>query len=245
VIVSAAVVPGPPLLAPQLGGADGNAEDLRRACLEAVAHAIADEPDLVAVVGAAATSAVWPSDAQVDLAGYGVAVPPTAHVAPLSVGMACLLLDTLAHPGRRLIRTIAIDAPLDECRALASVVGHAARRVGLIVVADGSARRTVKAPGYFDERAESYDARVEQAISSGDLTALHDLDPTLAAELMASGWAALQVLAFAVESARSTLYYTGAPFGVGYLAAELHPGKSARSGSIMGSDPHASMHQER
>jgi aromatic ring-opening dioxygenase LigB subunit len=106
---------------------------------------------------------------------------------------------------------------------VAQELGAAADRVGLLVVADGSARRSLKAPGYFDERAEPYDSAVEQAIASGDLGALRALHPELARELMVSGWAALQVLAaaFGADRPRTTVHYADAPFGVGYLVATI------------------------
>ncbi len=90
-------------------------------------------------------------------------------------------------------------------------------------MADGSARRTLKAPGYLDARAEPYDEAVRDAVSTGELARLHALDPALAQELMASGWAALQVLAACVSSHRphTTVHYADAPYGVGYLVASL------------------------
>jgi len=229
VILAAAVVPGPPLLAPALGGGDVTVVELRRACIDALSDALGDGPELVAVVGGAASSATWPDDARADLASYGAAMDPPAHPAPLSVGMGCLLLDAVGYHGPRLIRTVAVDSTMDECRAVAADVAHAAGRVCLVVVADGTARRTPKAPGHLDERAERYDAAVERAVATGDLAALLDLDPTLAAELLASGWAPLQVLAFALHSPQSTIHYCAAPFGVGYLAATLTPRLAGRS----------------
>ena len=104
-------------------------------------------------------------------------------------------------------------------------LSNSAARVGLLVIADGTARRTKKAPGYFDERAGPFDAEIERAIASGDLAAIHALNPTFARELMATGWSALQVLAGAFHDRRvnTKTVYAGAPFGVGYLVAVLTP----------------------
>jgi aromatic ring-opening dioxygenase LigB subunit len=93
--------------------------------------------------------------------------------------------------------------------------------VALLVMGDGSACRTVKAPGYLDERAEAYDAAVAAALGGADTAALAALDAELSAALKASGRAPWQVLAGAAEGADvgGELLYDEAPYGVGYFVA--------------------------
>ena len=89
----------------------------------------------------------------------------------------------------------------------------------LLVVADGSARRTEKAPGHLDPRAEAFDASVGDVLRSGDPSRFSDLDPVLGADLLASGvpvWRSLTALEGRFEA---QLLYEGAPFGVGYVCA--------------------------
>ena len=95
----------------------------------------------------------------------------------------------------------------------------------MLVMGDGSARRTLKAPGYLDPRAEALDSAVESAIRTGDLDALQQLDPILARELMVTGRPAWQVLSGAWHSSRprTEILYCDAPFGVGYLVAQVRP----------------------
>jgi hypothetical protein len=90
---------------------------------------------------------------------------------------------------------------------------------------DGSARRTLKAPGYLDERASAFDAEVERAVRAGDLGALQRLDQRLAHDLMATGRPAWQVLsgAWPGQDNDAEVLYCDAPFGVGYLVAYLRP----------------------
>jgi hypothetical protein len=225
VITAAALCAGPPLLVPGLSGADPAAAALREASRAAVAELVATAPDLVAVVGPAAQDAVWPAAARPDLARYGAVENGASPVAPLSVGLGAMLLDGAGYTGPMLLRSVGEQASLARCRAVAAEVVAAAARVGLLVIADGSARRTLKAPGYFDERAEPYDEQVRQAVATGELTALHALDPVLARELMAPGWPALQVLAaaFGVHRPQATVHYADAPYGVGYLVATITP----------------------
>ena len=93
----------------------------------------------------------------------------------------------------------------------------------MLVMGDGSARRTVSAPGHLDERAVPFDDAVERAVRDGDLAALAALDPGLAHELMVTGRPAWQVLAGAwgPEKPATEVLYVGAPFGVAYLVARF------------------------
>jgi hypothetical protein len=93
--------------------------------------------------------------------------------------------------------------------------------VALLVMGDGSACRTLKAPGYLDARAAGFDAESARALGAADLAALRALDAGLARELRAGGRAPWQVLAGAAEDAAlgGSLLYDDAPYGVGYLVA--------------------------
>jgi hypothetical protein len=216
-LTAAVVCPGPPLLVPELSGADPAAAELRTAGITAVQAMLASFPDTVAVVGPAQRSQSWPPDARAGLGAYGRS--GSGAGAPLSVGLGAWLLDQAQCETDRLMWSVGAADWNAAAAALAQIPG----RLGLLVIADGSARRTVKAPGYIDDRAGPYDESVRVAVSSGDLAALRDLDPDLARQLMAPGWPALQVLAELAGDDRphATVHYCDAPFGVGYLVATL------------------------
>ena len=93
--------------------------------------------------------------------------------------------------------------------------------VGLLVVGDGSARRTEKAPGFFDSRAAAFDSSVAEALRSGDPAALAAIDEQLGAELLAGGLAAWRAAAVHARGRRwdATLLLDEAPHGVGYFVA--------------------------
>lgn len=94
----------------------------------------------------------------------------------------------------------------------------------LLVVANGSATRTEKAPGYLDPRAEAFDEELRQAILAADPVRLRALDPALAEELWADV-AALGALADAVEPGTDVrIDYDQAPFGVQYWVARFGAG---------------------
>lgn len=86
---------------------------------------------------------------------------------------------------------------------------------GLLVVANGSATRTEKAPGHLDDRSAAFDAAIGTALAAGDTAALADLDLALATELWAPDAPSLASLAsFAVQQAQ--VDYDDAPYGVQY-----------------------------
>lgn len=90
----------------------------------------------------------------------------------------------------------------------------------VVVSADGSATRTEKAPGFFDERAAEFDRAIETALSAGDAQALAKIDPELADELWCRGVPAFHRMAALMPHPTSTtLTYADSPYGVAYWVA--------------------------
>ncbi|KJY34603.1 class III extradiol dioxygenase subunit B-like domain-containing protein [Streptomyces sp. NRRL S-495] len=220
-LVAAAVCPCPPLLVPEVAaGASAELDPLRAACDEALGAVLAAGPDLLVVVGTGPEAEVWTEGGAGSFHRYGVplvaALPggraegpelsPALTVGAWLLGRAGATLPTHAC-------AVPADAPADRMLGLGQGLAGLADRVGLLVMGDGSACRSLKAPGYLDERAEGYDAALARARQA--------LDPGLAAELKAEGRAPWQVLAGAAEGAGLTarLGYQDAPYGVGYLVA--------------------------
>ena len=226
-LVAAAVCPHPPLLVPGVGaGASGELDDLRAACDAAVRDLLAAEPSLVVAVGGAEAVGPFPPGAWGDLSAYGVRLPvgsgegrPTL---PLALMIGSWLLDR-ADVGERemLLFGVERDTAPARCLALGAALADRGDRVALLVMGDGSARRSVKGPGYLDADAEPFDTEVEAALRTGDPEALVALDPDRAARLLAAGRAPWQVLAGAARGAawRAEVSWSGAPYGVTYLVA--------------------------
>lgn len=91
------------------------------------------------------------------------------------------------------------------------------RPAPILVIGNGSARRTEKAPGHLDPRAASFDADLGRVLTSPDPAALAAIDPDLARELWADigslTWLGEEVL---TGSERVTVDYDDDPFGVKY-----------------------------
>jgi aromatic ring-opening dioxygenase LigB subunit len=116
---------------------------------------------------------------------------------------------------------VSADADADRCKSLGATLADRAHRVALLVMGDASARRSLKGPGYLDDRAPSYDASVTRALAAADTDALLALDPALSADLLVAGRASWQVLAGAAEGATwsARVTFDEAPYGVTYLVA--------------------------
>lgn len=236
-LVAAAVAPCPPVLVPEVAsGAAAELDDLRAACGAAIAVLAAARPDLLVAVGPGDEpgEVAHPQGAAGSFRSFGVELDvalgrPAASAAegpgrtlPPSLAVAAWLLDRggwCAAPVAGL--AVGERLPTADCLAAGRRLAGSAARVALLVMGDGSACRTAKAPGYLDERAAAFDARVAGALAAADPAELAALDPGTAAELQAAGRAPWQVLAGAAQGVRPTgeLLYDQAPYGVGYHVA--------------------------
>jgi hypothetical protein len=233
-LVAAAACPCPPLLVPEVAaGAAPEMDAARSACADALGVLAAARPDLLVVVGPAEQSGrgSFPQGTSGSFRGFGVDVEVRLGPAEDTVS-GRELPPSLAVGAWLLERTGWADAPIEglgvgeplapeRCIAVGREIGARAGRVALLVMGDASACRTVKAPGYLDERAAPFDAEVARALGAADVAAVQALDAELAYELKASGRAPWQVLAGAAEGANlgGALLYEDAPYGVGYVVA--------------------------
>lgn len=87
---------------------------------------------------------------------------------------------------------------------------------GVLVVGNGSAKRTAQAPGHLDERAAVFDDDLRRALLEPLPAALRAVDTDLAAQMWADV-GALPVLAdLLTAGATAEVLYDDAPFGVQY-----------------------------
>jgi hypothetical protein len=216
-LVGAAVCPHPPILVPDVAsGAAHELDALRDACDEAVGRLLRTDPTVVAVVGRAPAAGVVRGTAG-SFGGFGVplVVGVGQPTLPLALTLGCWLLDRVEWGGERAYYGVTDD---DQTRVLDS------DRLALLVMGDASARRSERAPGYFDPRAELHDAAVVDALRSGP-EAVAALDRDLSSQVLAAGWPAWQALAQAAagQSWNCEVLYDDAPYGVGYVVASWLP----------------------
>ncbi|MFK0070947.1 class III extradiol dioxygenase subunit B-like domain-containing protein [Streptomyces sp. NPDC091046] len=233
-LVAAAVCPCPPLLVPEVAaGAAPELDAARAACTDALGVLAASRPDRLVVVGPAHSAGpeAYPRGAHGSFRGFGVdlevylgADSGDADGTELPYGLAvgAWLLGRTGWAGFP-VDGIGVGDELsaERCAGLGREIAARAGRTALLVLGDASACRTLKAPGYLDERAAPFDAEVGRALAAADPAALAALDVALARELKVSGRAPWQVLAGAAQGAdlAGALLYEDAPYGVGYAVA--------------------------
>jgi hypothetical protein len=223
-LAAAAFAPSSPLLVPEIaGGAAAELQDVRTACDAAVSGLWAADPDLVAVVAVGGRTGEVPPPYRGSFAPWGVPIDVSLSVdragqdhdeLPLAALLGLWLLARHEPVGPVRVWTVDPAAEPADCAALGRAI-TADGRVALLVLGDGAARHAA------DPRAESFDAAVLEALVDVDTARLLELDPGLAATLLATGRAPLQVLAGAAgaQKLRSHVRYAAKPYGVGYFVA--------------------------
>lgn len=197
------------MLVPEVAqGAAAELDGLRAACDAAIGELLALGPDHVVVLGDGPADRYWDHHAGGTLAPWGVDVRAGGSTddLPLGLTIGAWLLDRNGWTGSRAYATGDIDPR---------------GRTAVLVMADGSAKRSIAAPGYFDDRAEGFDASISAALAAGDAHTLEVLDEVLAAELWCGGARPLKHLGHMAKGApvEARLRYDEAPFGVGYFVA--------------------------
>jgi hypothetical protein len=213
---------------------DAQLRELRSACRAAVATLAAARPDLIVVVGAAASAAVYAETAAGSLRPFGVPFTTGAGeaVLPLPLTVGAWLVRQLpagqqaAQPAgpqqwRLHLEAVGQSLPSAPCRRLGAALAGLAPRVAMLAMGDGPARRAAGVHGAPDPLADDYAVEAAAAVASADTERLARLDPAADAELMVSGRPAWQVLAGAAEDGqmRGQLTFAAAPLDVAYLVA--------------------------
>ncbi|WP_375486393.1 hypothetical protein [uncultured Jatrophihabitans sp.] len=219
-----AFCPQAPVLVPDLArGAAPELEELRAACRTAIRRLAAPGRQLV-VLGGGERNASFEPSSRGSFAGFGLDLEvslgsdepgPTELPPSLTVG-AWLLRDALGPGSGAVGHSVGDPAALPT-----DWEERHGDDVGVLVLGDGSARRSLKAPGYLDERAGRVDAWIAETLGAGKGWRLHRSLIDDDDELLISGLAVWDELSWTVEPVEweAELLYDGAPYGVGYFVA--------------------------
>lgn len=248
-LVSAALLPNPPVLVPEVAaGAAHELAGLRAACAQALDAVLAASPDVVIVIGDGNVRASCPAGSTGTFAGFGVPLEvrlpgvSTTSVAAdgasdgdgdgelsLSLKVAAWLMEQCgpwpAARGEAIPRSMGAD----EASALGRGFSVEADRVAIVAMGDGSAAMSVKAPAHLVEGAAEWQRTVTKALGHADLAAIAAITAADADLFAAAGRQSWQVLAGAAQDVgrdagqggtwRAELLADEAPYGVGYVVA--------------------------
>ena len=241
-ITGVAFVPSTPLLVPEVSaGASPELDDVRAACDRALGRLLDTDPDRIVVVGAGRETREHRAGTG-SLRGFGVAFdvaldpssPATTRATgsgttssgelPLSLTIGAWLLERVDWRGERAALELDERASQATLAAVATALAGEPFRSALLVVADGSAARSVKAPASLHPDAEAFDATVATALASGRPSDLTAVSRERATAVSAAGWPAWFVAATTAAVSHDGPWLAQvdtdvAPYGVGYFVA--------------------------
>ena len=227
-IVGAVFIPSPPLLLADVD-VEGLLDDVRAASIELLSELLPDAQQIIAIGSADET--VWFDEGGIGTSrGLGgradYAIGSGTAVLPLPLTIAAFVLQaagadqatvalsvgrTTSHADRGLLAKGLIERSADVATVL-------------LVVGDGSATRTEKAPGYIQPDALNFDSVVSAALAAADFQTLAEIPQEQADRLWCQGLPAWQVAALACQHLKQgELILETAPFGVNYLVASWRP----------------------
>ncbi len=224
-----AFCPCAPVLVPDVAqGAAPETAEVLAACDTAVAwlDSTTAPTGPVLVVGPGPVELHLDGTAGGTLAGFGVPVQagdPRSTELPLALTIGAWLLDRagVAHE-RRGYLAVAQDGSAPGAASTSAL----ATAPTVLVMGDGPARLSDRAPGGLDPEAAVLDAQIAAALGSGDPSALASLDAEVGARLLAAGTPAWRAVGAALSEAHgaerrwdATVAAHRAPYGVSYLVA--------------------------
>jgi hypothetical protein len=214
-ISAVAFCPHPPLLLPGIAaGAEIETQSLRFACDRALGRLFETSPSQVVIVGADGRAV-----------SVGSFAPGLADPDPRTFPLSLLVGDWLLSrkpPQEQHCRVTYV--PIEPDGTPNTPWPDMTEPTALLVMGDGSACRSVKGPGYLDERAQPFDDAVVDALAKAAPEQLATLDLALAAELLVAGAPAWVAAAKLVGGEwHGEVLYADAPYGVMYTVATWLP----------------------
>lgn len=232
-IVGAALVPAAPVLLPALSGREQSAAPVLDAALEVIRQLIDAAPAEIIVLAEADHEGVFDNSAPWGLNRLGgMPACSTSNAratrgeplpVPLAIGAALL-----GHAGwtgptayHALVRTMLPETAIDSGRRLSTSTRH----VGLLLLGNGSACCTDKAPGSFHRGAQAFNEALTSMIRTGDLRAVEQLSAEASAEQLSDIRLPVQLLAGAdlTGRLRGSIAYDEPFMGVHYICAAFLP----------------------
>ena len=229
-VVCAALVPAAPVLVPGLSGRVQPAAEAQDGARSVLRQLIDSSPDKVVVVAEGDHDGSF--DQSADLALYrlgGLPRPQDGEIAagdllPLPLAIGAALLDDAGWAGATSYRLLNTAISSSEAAAYGAQLDDGDSRVGLLLLGNGSAKSSAKAPGSFDPNSEQFNAALLAMIEQGDRIAMSGLSADAAREQMSDVRLPLQVLAGvgSLGAAAGVIGYANEFRGVYYVCAAFN-----------------------
>ncbi len=226
-ISSIVFVPAAPLMCPDVD-VESLLADERAASIELISE-LQQSADLVVVVGAG-DNTTWFEEGGIGntraFGGVGSYLIGTAtQELPQALTVGASVVSAAGWSGK--VKALLVDkvTTSEQRRVLADelVKSTEDQQALIVVVGDGSATRTEKAPGYIQPDAVAFDESLIATIEGADPQALLNIDQITANRLWCRGLPAWQVIANACVNItpgfQGTLVLQSSPFGVNYFVA--------------------------
>jgi hypothetical protein len=228
VLSAISIIPSAPVLVPELAGEAADEVAELRAAMVAAAATL---PLRWIVVGVGARDAVIDADSAGTFAGFGVdmavRLAPQAGGRPVEMPLCALIagwIRSQAQPDAH--AQVRVYAESHDARAAAELgrrlrrdIDRSSELTGVLIVADGANTLTPAAPGGYQPADADVQDALDNALATGDVSALTQLPEQV------RGRVAFGVLAGLTEpTPRSAKeLYRAAPYGVGYFAGIWQP----------------------
>ena len=208
-LVGVALVPAAPVLVAELSGRLRPAMMPRDAARRVIEQLTATSPDLIVVVAEGDNDETFDETAAMHLHRLGGMrrddYAPGARVLPGPLAIGAALLRDAGWSGRAQYRTLSASTSAGEAEQCGRELAEAGSRVGLLLLGNGSACSTPKAPGSLHPQAEAFNAEFVRAITQGDVSSILAWTAEQFVEQLSDARVPLQVFAGALDTSAHAL----------------------------------------
>jgi len=202
-LVGAALVPAAPVLIAEISGRLRPASAPREAARSVIEQLISCAPDVIVVVAEGDHTEVFDNSAAMHLHRLGGMhrddYAPGARILPIPLAIGEALLRAAGWVGRTHYQLLDASTAAVEAANAGRELADVEPRVGLLLLGNGSACSTPKAPGSFHPQAQEFNTELVRVIEAGDLAAIREWTPGSFVDQLSDVRVPLQVMVGAVD----------------------------------------------
>jgi len=202
-LVGVALVPAAPVLVAELSGRLCPASAPREAARSVIEQLISCAPDVIVMVAEGDHTEMFDNSAAMHLHRLGGMhrddYAPGARILPIPLAIGAALLRDAGWFGPTQYQLLDASTAAVEAAKAGRELADVEPRVGLLLLGNGSACTTPKAPGSFHPQAQEFNTEFVRAITEGDMSSILAWTAEQFAEQLSDVRVPLQVMAGAVD----------------------------------------------